>query len=170
MKSGNSNHTYTIDASDTTVLFVDDKTGVVETDIKSYKAIETVIDDLFVANVRYIVSLDANGDPTDDLDLIVVDIAGSNCTNDELKLKSGVNNATINGKTGTVVFDNGTDLDTNVDTSDKDAVAAASAKALTALNNVYDNVLGVEFISGNSYTVVATDNTTYTFTLTVAAP
>ena len=160
MKSGNSNHTYTIDASDTTVLFVDDKTGVAQADIKSFKAIETVIDDLFVANVRYIVSVDANGDPTDDLDLIVVDIAGSNCTNDELKEKASHagTTASLTGKTGTVTFASGTDIIDN-------------AKALTQLKNVYDNVLGVEKVANtaNTYTVVATDNTTYTFTLTVAA-
>ena len=147
------NKTYTIDASDTTVLFVDNKTGVVETDIKPYKAIETVIDDLFVANVRYIV--DANDNT--ELDLIVVDIAGSNCTNDELKEISGqtAGTASINGKTGTVVFAAHTDISTD-------------AKALTAMKTVYKNVLGVEKISGNSYTVVATNNTTYTLTLTVA--
>lgn len=153
MKSGNSNKTYTIDASDTTVLFVDDKTGVAKADIKSFKAIETVIDDLFVANVRYIVDANKNTD----LDLIVVDIAGSNCTNDELKEQKNqtAGTASINGKTGTVEFAKNTDI-------------SDVAKATSALKSVYDNVLGVELISGDSYTVVSTDNTTYTFTLTVA--
>lgn len=149
------NTTYTIDASDTTVLFVNDKTGVAQADIKTFKAIETVIEDLFVANVRYIV--DANK-PTE-LDLIVVDIAGNNCTNDELKEKdSHTGTASINGKTGTVTFASGTDI-------------SDSAKALTAMKTVYDNVLGVEKVANttNTYTVVATNNTTYTFTLIVAA-
>lgn len=136
--------TYTAD-SDTTVLFINDDTGVKGGSLTDYAAMESSVDDMYVQNAVYVTR---DGKDTE-LDLIVIDIRGKLALSKDLAVASGAT-ATVDLSAKTIVFPNGTTVnETNVKAQ-------------------FSNVLAVSKISNDKYTVVANDGSEYTFTVSVA--
>ena len=136
-------HTYTID-SDTTVLYINDDTGVKGGSITDYQAQETSIDDWYVQNALYV--MDGS-----DVDLIVIDVRGKLALSKDIA--STDSKVSIANKT--IVLATGTDLD---DTDSDDIM------------NLFTEgtVLAVSKLSNTRYVVVAADGSEYTFTVSVA--
>ena len=140
--------TYTAD-SDTTVLFINDDTGVKGGSLTDYAAMESSVDDVYVQNAVYVTR--ANKDK--ELDLIVIDIRGK---------------LALNGD----IAENGAKIDTSAKTLvlAKDTDASTVDKTITAIKAQVKNVLTVSClsVSNNTYLVVAADGSEYTFTVSVA--
>ena len=140
--------------SDTTVLFISDKTGVKGGNLTDYAAMESSIDDVYVQNVVYIPETNSSGTETGDLDLIVIDVRGKLALSKDLAVASNASaTATVDLSAKTIVFNTGTA---------SSAINKASVKALL------DNALAASKISDGKYTVVANDGSEYTFTVSVA--
>ena len=138
--------TYTAD-SDTTVLFINDDTGVKGGSLTDYAAMESSVDDMYVQNAVYVTR---DGKDTE-LDLIVIDIRGKLALSKDLAVASGITNVSLSKKT--IEMTTGTDL-----TTDHSAT----------IKGYFSNVLAVSKIANDKYTVVANNGSEYTFTVSVA--
>ena len=138
--------TYTAD-SDTTVLFINDDTGVKGGSLTDYAAMESSVDDMYVQNAVYVTR---DGKNTE-LDLIVIDVRGKLALSKDLAVASGITNVSLSKKT--IEMTTGTDL-----TTDHSAT----------IKGYFSNVLAVSKIANDKYTVVANNGSEYTFTVSVA--
>ena len=138
--------TYTAD-SDTTVLFINDDTGVKGGSLTDYAAMESSVDDMYVQNAVYVTR---DGKNTE-LDLIVIDVRGKLALSKDLAVASGITNVSLSKKT--IEMTTGTDL-----TADHSAT----------IKGYFSNVLAVSKIANDKYTVVANNGSEYTFTVSVA--
>ncbi len=130
--------------SDTTVLFISEKTGVQGGSLTDYAAMESSIDDVFVQNALYV----AKANKANELDLIVIDVRGKLNMNKDLADKDDTHKVDFDKKT--IELANGSTAD------------------VATVESCFDNVLAVSKLSDSKFTVVADDGSEYTFTVTVA--
>ena len=140
--------------SDTTILFIDNKSGVKGGSLTDYAAMESSIDDIYVQNAIFVTR---DGKSTE-LDLIVIDVRGKLALSSDLTVNGSASpKAEVNIANRTIVFPNGTTTITN-DTVKGQFNNVLSAARITA---------GTDFPA--KYTVISSDGSEYTFDVSIAS-